>query len=200
VDRFTVGFFTTSFPLYMRNVYELNPAEIGELLALFLLPFALFCYPLGRLAERGSRTLILGGSSVLYAIGVCAVGLVSLKTLPFLMVALGIISAAMLVPTLMLTSELTGSAAKATAMGGFNAAGSLGFIVGPIVAGSISHWVGARYWPALGYRTAFLVAGASVLVCVLATLPALVKIERERIRDQGSGISEPQSDPLTPVP
>lgn len=182
VDRFTVGFFTTSFPLYMRNVYDLEPGSIGKLLALFLVPFALFCYPFGRLTERTSRTLVLGGSSLLYALGVCAVGVVSVETLPFLMVGLGIIAAAMLVPTLMLTSESAGSALKATAMGGFNAAGSLGFILGPIVAGSISQWVGSHYTPQLGYATAFWVAGASVLVCVITTLPALIRMDVERLK------------------
>lgn len=180
VDRFTVGFFTTSFPLYLHNVHDLEPRQIGNLLALFLLPFALFCYPFGRLTERTSRTLVLGGSSLLYAAGVCAIGVVPLETLSFLMSGLGMIAAAMLVPTLMLTGELAGSAWKATAMGGFNAAGSLGFILGPIVAGSISQWVGSHYTPALGYATAFAVAGGSVFICVLVTLPALIRIDRER--------------------
>jgi len=196
VDRFTVGFFTTSFPLYMRNVHELSPAEIGRLLALFLLPFALFCYPFGRLTERTSRTLVLGGGSLLYALGVCTLGAVSLEILPFLMLGLGIVAAAMLVPTLMLTSELAGPAGKATAMGGFNAAGSLGFILGPLVAGSISHWVGGHYTPAVGYATAFQAAGASVLVCLIATLPTLVKLDWGRIKGpiQLSSMSQAPSD------
>lgn len=183
VDRFTVGFFTTSFPLYLHNVHDREPGEIGQLLALFLLPFALFCYPFGRLTEEArSRALVLGGSSLLYALGVCAVGVVSVSRLPFLMVGLGIIAAAMLPATLMLTSELAGPGLKATAMGGFNAAGSLGFILGPIVAGSISQWVGSHYTPTLGYATAFGVAGASVFLCVITTLPALIRTDLERLK------------------
>ncbi|MEM7518416.1 MAG: MFS transporter, partial [Planctomycetota bacterium] len=45
-DRFTVGFFVTSFPLYLATCHEVPSARIGLLLALFLLlPFALLCYP-----------------------------------------------------------------------------------------------------------------------------------------------------------
>ena len=49
-DRFTVGFFTTTFSLYVRRIYDLAPSEIGLLIAAFMLPFALLSYPFGRLA------------------------------------------------------------------------------------------------------------------------------------------------------
>ena len=39
-DRFTVGFFTSTFPLFLRNLHELPPPRIGILIAVFMLPFA----------------------------------------------------------------------------------------------------------------------------------------------------------------
>lgn len=55
IDRFTVGFFTTGFPLMLAGVHGAPGPTIGMMLAAFLFPFALLSYPLGRLAERCSR-------------------------------------------------------------------------------------------------------------------------------------------------
>jgi predicted MFS family arabinose efflux permease len=180
VDRFTVGFFITAFPLYVQNVLGRTPAATGMLLSFFLLPFALLCYPMGRLADRGSRTLLIGGGSILYGACVVLVGEVGEDLLPVLMVALGVTSSVMFVPTLMLTGELAGPEHKATAMGGFNTAGSLGFLVGAIVAGEIIERVSASPAAADGYTAAFWCAGFAEIACVLLTLPALLRIDRQR--------------------
>ena len=178
VDRFTVGFFVTTFPLWMANVHGRGPAEIGRSLALFLLPFALFAYPAGRLAERTSRVALLGGGSALYGVGVVALPLVSQAALPWLLVGLGVLSAVMFVPTLMLTAELAPPALRATAMGGFNAAGSLGFLVGPAVAGLVAQLVGPAHGLESGYAAAFAVAGASELLLVAFAARALARLAR----------------------
>ena len=187
VDRFTVGFFVTAFPLYLANVHGAGPARIGGLLALFLLPFALLCYPIGRLAEGRSRVLLMAGGSLAYGLLVVPVGLVAESRLPLLMPLLGLVSGAMFVPTLMLAGELAGPGRKALAMGAFNAAGSLGFLVGPVVAGLTSAGVGAAHGPAAGYAAAFAVAGASEVACVLVALPALRRLERSRRRELAAG-------------
>ena len=49
VDRFTVGFFTTTFSLYVSRIHGFEPAETGLAIAAFMLPFALLSYPFGRL-------------------------------------------------------------------------------------------------------------------------------------------------------
>ena len=64
------------------------------------------------------------------------------------------------------------------ALGAFNAAGSLGFIVGPLVGGAVSEIVAARTDWQTGYSAAFTVAGLAEVVLVLATVPALRRLVR----------------------
>ena len=52
-DRFTVGFYTTTFSLFLSGIHGFSPPQIGLHMSIFMLPFALLSYPFGRLAERG---------------------------------------------------------------------------------------------------------------------------------------------------
>jgi MFS family permease len=79
-----------------------------------------------------------------------------------------------------MTAELAPSSIRSTAMGAFNAAGSLGFIAGPITGGFVTQLVAQHSGWHAGYRAAFAVAGASVILCVLATLPGLQRLVREK--------------------
>jgi MFS family permease len=177
-DRFTVGFFTTTFPLYLKRTFDLEPAQIGKLLALFLVPFSLLSFPLGKVSERRSHTVLVAGGSAIYGAAVCSLTAWPEHALPVLMLVLGISSAVMYVPSMLLVSDLVSPEAKSTALGGFNAAGSLGFILGPLVGGTVSQLVAARAdWDA-GYTAAFVVAGASEIACVAITLPLLLRLRR----------------------
>ncbi len=175
-DRFTVGFFTTTFSLYLGRIHQLSPAEIGMAISVFMLPFALLSYPFGRLAERYSISLMLCSGSVAYGIGTMAVGFVSPPALYVLMFTIGMTAAVMFVPSMVMTTQLAPTAVRATALGAFNAAGSLGFIVGPLAGGAISQWVAADSGWLAGYRAAFAVAGVSELLCVAVALPFLLRL------------------------
>ena len=56
-----------------------------------------------------------------------------------------------------------------------NAAGSLGFILGPLTGGFVSERVAAGAGWLDGYRAAFALAGLSEVLCVAATLPFLLR-------------------------
>lgn len=169
VDRFTVGFFTGVFPQYARESLGLASSQIGMLLGAFLIPFALLSYPFGRLSERWGRVPLMAGGSALYGLLVLTLGWWPTGGLWWLMPLLGITSAVMFVPSMVLVTELTAPETRSTALGAFNAAGSLGFIVGPLVGGALAQGIGGVE----GYRWAFVTAGASELLCVLITLPLL---------------------------
>jgi MFS family permease len=177
-DRFTVGFYTTTFSLFLSRIHELPPPRIGFLMAVFMLPFALLSYPFGRLSERVSRVAMIGSGSVVYGVATAAVAWLPLPLLPGLMVGLGIASAVMFVPSLLITTDVAPEEIRGTALGAFNAAGSLGFIVGPVTGGLVSELVAERSGWLDGYRAAFGVAGAAEILCVVLAMPWLLRLVR----------------------
>jgi MFS family permease len=179
-DRFTVGFFTTTFSFFLSRIHGLPPPRIGFLIAAFMLPFALLSYPFGRLSERTSKVAMISVGSAVYGVLTAAVAWCPIDAMPALMVGLGVASAVMFVPSLLITSDAAPAAIRTTAMGAFNAAGSAGFIVGPATGGLVSEWVAAGAGWESGYRAAFAVAGASEILCVALGLPFLIRLVRER--------------------
>jgi MFS family permease len=177
-DRFTVGFYTTTFSLFLSRIHGFDPPRIGFLMAVFMLPFALLSYPFGRLSERASRVAMISLGSLVYGVATVAVGYSPPDALAGLMVALGVASAVMFVPSLLVTSDAAPESIRTTAMGAFNAAGSLGFIVGPLTGGLVSQWVADTHGWQAGYRAAFGVAGVSEILCVAIALPFLLRLVR----------------------
>lgn len=171
VDRYTVGFFVVLFPLYLGSLGIDDPAARGRYLALFLLPFALLQVLTGRLAERTGPYPPLIAGSLAYGLLLCTVGYSGLIALGWVMVLLGVLAAVMFPPTLLLTAELSDPRSRASATGGFNLAGSLGFAIGPVV--------GAWAFEAGGFRLAFVVAGVLEVAAALAAL-TLVGLLRRR--------------------
>jgi predicted MFS family arabinose efflux permease len=170
VDRFTVGFFTTGFPLLLSRVHGVEPPSIGMLLAAFLLPFALLSWPLGRLAESWSRAALVAGGSLVYGLGVATVGVVPVSAMWWLMPGLGVASAVMFVPTLLWLLERAPGIGRTTSIAAFHGAGSLGFLLGTIACGMLVR-LGAD--ERAGYGIAFGVAGALEIVGAVLVVMAM---------------------------
>jgi MFS family permease len=179
-DRFTVGFFTSTFPLFLRNLHELPPPRIGLLIAVFMLPFAALSFPFGVLSQRSSRAVLLCGGSFVYGCLVASLGFWSTDALLGVMIATGAAAAVMFVPSMLFTTEATPESVRTTSMGAFNAAGSLGFIVGPVTGGLVSQTVAASHGWATGYGAAFAVAGGFEIALALGTFHVLRRFERAR--------------------
>ncbi len=170
VDRFTVGFFAVTFPLYVGAQYNMDATASGMLLAGYLLPFSLLIYPFGRLSDRwGGARLLLAGS-VFYGVVVMLVGYVPPEWFLAVMLLCGIFAASMYAPSLWFVAHTAPEESRASAMGGFNAAGSLGFAVGPLAGALISD--------VYGYATAFLAAGITELLCVIVVYPLVARTLR----------------------
>jgi len=178
VDRFTVGFYTTTFSLYLSGIHGISAMRIGILIFAFMFPFAVFSYPFGRLSERGSPVRMVCLGSLAYGAGTLLVPWWPVDSLVVLMVALGIASAVMFVPSMILTTQAAPERIRGTALGAFNAFGSLGFIVGPATGGFVSQHIAETAGWETGYRAAFGVAGVSEALCVLLALPFLVRLVR----------------------
>ncbi len=159
VDRLAVGLFVVIFPLHLDSLGAGDAAVRGRYLSYFLLPFALLQIFTGRLAERTGpyAPLILG--SLVYGVVLTTVGFAELFLLGPVMVALGVFAAVMFPPALLLTSQLAAPGTRASAIGGFNLAGSLGFAIGPLV--------GAWAYAAHGFGFAFALCGALEIVLAL---------------------------------
>ena len=163
IDRFTVGFFAVTFPLYAASTFGMKAGESGRLLAGYLLPFSLLTMPVGRLVDRigGMRLMVAG--SLLYGVAVMFVGSIPQTTLLPMMILCGVLASIMYAPSLWLVAAHAPAGKRASAMGGYNAAGSIGFAMGPIAGALVSD--------AFGYQAAFIAAGASELLCVAVFLP-----------------------------
>ncbi len=121
--------------------------------------------------------------SLIYGFGTVLVPYWPVDTLFVLMVALGVASAVMFVPSIILTTNTAPEPIRGTALGAFNAIGSLGFIVGPVTGGLVSQTVAASSGWETGYRAAFAVAGGAEILCVAVTLPFLLRLVRSgRVR------------------
>ena len=179
LDRFTVGFFTTGFPLLLAGVHDVSRPVIGMLLAAFLYPFALLSYPFGRAAERWSRLRLVAIGSLCYGAAVSMVGIAPVAALWVLMPICGVASAVMFIPTLLWLLEQAPGIGRGTAMATFHTAGSLGFLVGPLVCGELIQGDG-------GFGTAFAVAGVAEVVG--AGVVVLVALRRRTSR---SGTATP---------
>ncbi|MBX0293637.1 MFS transporter [Haloarcula nitratireducens] len=170
IDRLTAGFFALVGTLYFREAFELTPGETGIMLALFFAPFALLQYPFGVLSDSVGRTVPIVAGSSLYGLAVVGVGLAPTVVLAGAgMVLVGVIGALMSPATMALVTDLAGESGRGTAMAGFNAFGSVGFLAGILVGGTVAG--------EFGYFAAFVVAGGAELALALVTLPRLLELD-----------------------
>jgi MFS family permease len=177
-DRFTVGFYTTTFSLFASGLHGAAPPRVGFWISAFMLPFALLSFPFGLLADRWSKTALMCGGSLVYGILTATLGFWPSDFITLGMAATGIAAAVMFVPSMLMTTDLAEDSIRSTALGAFNTAGSLGFIIGPLTGGLVSEAVRAEHGAAAGYQAAFAVAGVSEILCVALTLPILIGLRR----------------------
>jgi MFS family permease len=185
LDRFSIGIFVSTFTLYLTNVVQLSAPQRGMLVALFMVPFALLCYPVGRLADRIGWFVPMLAGNALFGLAFASYGFVPPSLLPAAMVASGVFSALMFAPNLLLISDLARRGHGEGLFGAFQVAGSLGFLTGPIVGGiMVGVTRGVLGSPA--YREIF--AGVGVLAALLAVgcYAACRRLAREVSEDRAT--------------
>ena len=171
MDRFTIGVFVSTFTLYLGEVQRITPSERGVLMALFMMPFALLCWPVGRLADRIGWFVPIIVGTVAFGLTFASYGVVPDVLLPLSMVVSGVTSAMMFAPNLLLVSELARRGAGEGLFGAFQVAGSFGFLFGPM-AGGIAVEMTRRSTGTPAYAAIFIGVGA--LVIVLGVVAAVV--------------------------
>ena len=169
MDRFAIGVFVSTFTLFLGDVHRATGSQRGLLMALFLVPFALLCWPAGKLADRIGwyRPLVI--SNVLFGLVFAMYARVPFAVLPWLMVLSGVLSALMFAPNLLLTSEVARRAGDGV-FGAFQIAGSIGFLIGPALGGVLVSQLRDDAG-GVDYGRIFFTVGA--LECALALASAL---------------------------
>ncbi len=179
IDRFCVGVLIATFMMYLSTVLRLDPPSRGMLMAYFMLPFAVLCYPVGRLIDHIGRVWPMALGSVGFGLVFASYGLWTQSWLPVAMVISGVLSAIMFSPNLALCADLAPSAHRATVFAAFNVAGSLGFLAGPLFGGALCAILLPRLGESVGYATVLALAGATEVLCAALTLPMLLRLRRE---------------------
>ncbi|MBX3395203.1 MAG: MFS transporter [Phycisphaerae bacterium] len=181
IDRFCVGVVITTFGLFLADVHGMDPSERSRTLVRFLLPFAALVYPAGWLVDRLGRVWTISLGSIGFGILFSMYGLASPAQLSVLMILSGVLSAVMFAPNLTLCADLAPAHQRGSAFTGFNVAGSLGFIFGPLSAGTIYSVAASLTTPAAAYESTFFFTGSLEVLCGLVTLPLLLRLKRQGV-------------------
>lgn len=170
IDRLTAGFFALVGTFYFQEAFGIGSARTGIVLGLFFAPFALLQYPMGVLSDRIGRTVPIVIGSTCYGGAIILVGLVPTLTLAqAAMVLVGVLGALVSPATMALVTDLSREGERGAAMAGFNIAGSLGFLTGFLLGGTVAD--------TYGYLAAFLVVGGLEILIAAVCLPVFLRIE-----------------------
>jgi MFS family permease len=171
MDRFSIGIFVSTFTLFLAREHQVDPAGRGWLVALFMIPFAALCYPVGKLAERIGWFPLLVGGNIAFGLVYGTYGLTPIGWMPVAMVLSGLASAFIFAPSLLLVSDLVRRGNGEGLFGIFQIAGSLGFLLGPLVGGVLVAITGSDGRPA--YEAIFAMVGVAELALALGSVALL---------------------------
>lgn len=175
MDRFSIGIFVSTFTLFLAREHQLDPGARGLLVAFFMVPFTLLCYPVGKLAERVGWFRLLVSGNIAFGIIYGTYGLVPASWLPVSMVLSGVASAFIFAPSLLLVSDLIKRGHGEGLFGVFQVAGSFGFLAGPIAGGILVAATGGDGRPA--YEAIFAGVGLAELALAIGTIVILRRLE-----------------------
>ncbi|HUN81947.1 MAG TPA: MFS transporter [Phycisphaerae bacterium] len=181
MDRLCVGVVVSTFVLYLGEVHHLTADQRSRLLMMFLMPFALLVYPAGRLVDRIGRVWPICLGSLAFGIVFATYGWWGPRELHAVMLISGIVSAIMFAPSLALTADLAPQSNRGLAFTGFNVAGSLGFLLGPLLAGGLHGYCTGFVSAPEAYRLTFAATGALQAACALITLPMLLSLKARNV-------------------
>ncbi len=133
IDRFTVGFFVTSFNLHLREDLGLSSGQVGIYLSLVLLPMSIFSLPFALLSRKTGATILVMVGSLVYGISLSISGFIlDTQLLVWVLLLCGMGAGVMFVPSMIMAASMAKREYNASVMAGFTGFGSIGFMLGPI--------------------------------------------------------------------
>lgn len=180
-DRLIIG--AVGEPI--RKEFALSDASLGLLSTAFILIYAFAGLPLGLLADRAPRKLILAGGVFVWSLFTAGSGLARNYWQIFAFrIGVGVGEASCAPAATSLISDLYGAEKRGRAMSVF----MLGLPIGIALSFAVSGTIAQAY----GWRTAFIAAGVPGLL--LAGLALLIN-EPPRGKAEGSSAAEPKRSP-----
>ena len=180
-DRAAGGLLTGTLGLFLAEAIGLDPSIRGRLIGSVLLLMGLGAIPAGWVSDRFGdlRVRTIGG--ITFAVGLFILPFAAdhLSSLVQTMLLLGVGGATLLPTSLALLDRLHGGL---FGMGGFRAAGDIGFLVGVSMAGLLLHLLGSGRSSHSEYVA--VIGGFAVMhLCVtLVVVPVLAKRDRDACR------------------
>ncbi len=168
VARFAVGALVVTFALYAHDAFAASDREIGLLFAALTTTFALATYPSGRLGDRLGRPALLALGCALSGLALLALRVAPAPLLAVVLVVLGLGSALVFASILGCAPTQAGPDARGRLVALINAAGCLGMLLGPAVAGLVSAALRDAADPLRGARAVFAVAAGGFALWLAA--------------------------------
>jgi MFS family permease len=176
IDRFTVGFFVTSFNLHLREDLGLNSGQVGMYLSFVLLPMSLLALPFALLAKKMGAVVLMMAGSLIYGFFLAISGYITNTNILILsLIFCGVGAGVMFVPSMMMAASLAKREYNASVMAGFTGVGSIGFMLGPIFAVLILRFL-EKFYPDISFGAVSLLFGSLEILVVLLTLPLYKKL------------------------
>jgi MFS family permease len=156
------GGYDTMLPLFAREDLGMSTVAVGAVFAIAVFAEMAAVYPAGLAADRFGRKRVLIPGLLALAIMMTVVGWATTPlALAILTLGLGLSSGSVVPLPASMLADLVGGG-SGTAVGVFRFFGDLGFVVGPLVGGAAAG--------ALGFRWAFAIMAAPLLLVVLFAL------------------------------
>ncbi|SFA76373.1 MFS transporter, DHA1 family, multidrug resistance protein [Cohnella sp. OV330] len=156
-----IGLIIPIMPSFM-NELGVSGSLMGLMIAVFSLAQFLFSPLAGRMSDTVGRKRMIVIGMFIFAASEGLFGIAHSPVLMFVSRALGGLSAAMIMPAVMVyAADITTEEERAAGMGYVNAAITTGFIIGPGIGGYIAEF---------GIRAPFYAAGVGGVVAAIVTL------------------------------
>lgn len=191
-DRAVGGLLTGTLGLFLADSIGLGPAWRGGLVGSVLLLMGLGAVPAGQLADRWGDVRVRVVGAIAFGFGIAVLPAVggSVTLLLLIAIMLGAGGAVLLPTSLAILDRLHQGL---VGMGGFRAAGDVGFLAGVTTAGLLIRMLvdnsGSQEVHA-GYAVVFVLFGAGHLAVTALTTPILVRAGRTSPRPPGGGGGE----------
>ena len=178
-DRAAGGLLTGTLGLFLAESVGLGPAIRGGLVGSVLLLMGLGAIPAGFVADRLDAIRVRAAGAIVFGAGIVVLPLAAevLPVLGTVLIVMGVGGAVLLPTSLSLLDRMHGGL---VGMGGFRAAGDIGFLIGVSAAGFLVSLLIGGETPAeavAAYATIFMGFGAIHLAVTAIAIPVLARAD-----------------------